>query len=285
MNDKMKNLVVRGISGVGLIVVVFGAILWSQWSLGALLLVMLVGGVLELYNLIEKQQLKPQRVLGLLLGVVFFVLNFVLVSDDIQLSELPLVPHYRAALAFFLLCIPLMFICELYRKQPNPAANIATTLLAFFYVALPLTLLLYIPILGGDVWGWRPWVLIAYIVIVWSNDVFAYLFGIAFGRHRLFERLSPKKSWEGFFGGLAGAIIAAVVVAHLLGDAPLKWVGLAVVTVVTAVLGDLVESMFKRAAEVKDSGTLIPGHGGVLDRFDALLLSAPFVFVYMICIF
>ena len=210
MNDKMKNLVVRSISGVGLIVVVFGAILWSQWSLGALLLAMLVGGVLELYNLVEKQQLKPQRVLGLLLGVVFFVLNFVLVSDDIQLSELPLVPHYRAALAFFLLCIPLMFICELYRKQPNPAANIATTLLAFFYVALPLTLLLYIPILGGDVWGWRPWVLIAYIVIVWSNDVFAYLFGIAFGRHRLFERLSPKKSWEGFFGGLVGAVVAAV---------------------------------------------------------------------------
>ncbi|MBQ1978933.1 MAG: phosphatidate cytidylyltransferase, partial [Alistipes sp.] len=132
---------------------------------------------------------------------------------------------------------------------------------------------------------WNPWVLIAYISIVWANDVFAYLFGIAFGRHRLFERLSPKKSWEGFFGGVAGAVVAALVVARLLGDAPMAWCGLAVVTVVTAVLGDLAESMFKRAAEVKDSGNLIPGHGGVLDRFDALLLSAPFVFVYMICIF
>ena len=145
--------------------------------------------------------------------------------------------------------------------------------------------MLYFPVLGGDTWSWNPWVLIAYIAIVWSNDVFAYLFGIAFGRHRLFERLSPKKSWEGFFGGLVGAVVAGWVAAHLLEHNAWVWCGLAVVTVVTAVLGDLVESMFKRAAEVKDSGALIPGHGGVLDRFDAMLLSAPFVFVYMICIF
>ena len=278
----MKNLVVRGISGIGLIVVVFGGILWSQWSLGALLLLMLVGGVVELFNLVEKQNLQPQRALGLIACVVLFGLNFALVSDDIQVlygGAKYMIP----LLAFLLLIIPLMFICELYRKQANPAANIATSILPLFYVALPLSLLLYMPIIGRETWN--PWVLIAYISIVWANDVFAYLTGIAFGRHRLFERLSPKKSWEGFFGGLVGAVVAAVVVAHLLGDAPLKWVGLAVVVVVTAVLGDLVESMFKRAAEVKDSGVLIPGHGGVLDRFDALLLSAPFVFVYMICIF
>ena len=282
MNDKMKNLVVRGISGIGLIVVVFGAILWSQWSLGALLLLMLVGGVVELFNLVEKQNLQPQRALGLIACVVLFGLNFALVSDDIQVlygGAKYMIP----LLAFLLLIIPLMFICELYRKQANPAANIATTILPLFYVALPLSLLLYMPIIGRETWN--PWVLIAYISIVWANDVFAYLFGIAFGRHRLFERLSPKKSWEGFFGGVAGAVVAALVVAHLLSDAPMAWCGLAVVTVVTAVLGDLAESMFKRAAEVKDSGNLIPGHGGVLDRFDALLLSAPFVFVYMICIF
>ena len=278
----MKNLVVRGIRGIGLIVVVFGGILWSQWSLGALLLLMLVGGVVELFNLVEKQNLQPQRALGLIACVVLFGLNFALVSDDIQVlygGAKYMIP----LLAFLLLIIPLMFICELYRKQANPAANIATSILPLFYVALPLSLLLYMPIIGRETWN--PWVLIAYISIVWANDVFAYLFGIAFGRHRLFERLSPKKSWEGFFGGVAGAVAAALVVAHLLGDVPMAWCGLAVVTVVTAVLGDLAESMFKRAAEVKDSGNLIPGHGGVLDRFDALLLSAPFVFVYMICIF
>lgn len=282
MNDKMKNLVVRTISGLGLTVVVLGGILWSQWSLGAVLLLLLVGGVVELYSLIEKQGLAPQRALGMIAAVMLFALNFALVSDDIQIlydgSK-----YFVPCLAFFALLIPLMFICELYRKQTNPAANIATTILPLFYVALPLSLMLYMPIIGRE--SWNAWVLIAYIAIVWSNDVFAYLVGIAIGRHRLFERLSPKKSWEGFFGGVAGAVVAGLVAAHLLGDKPLAWVGLALVTVVTAVFGDLAESMFKRAAEVKDSGTLIPGHGGVLDRFDAMLLSAPFVFVYMICIF
>ena len=121
--------------------------------------------------------------------------------------------------------------------------------------------------------------------IVWSNDVFAYLFGMTFGRHRLFERLSPKKSWEGFVGGLAGAVVAGVVAAHLMEQSMVVWAVLALLISVTAVLGDLAESMFKRAADVKDSGALIPGHGGVLDRFDALLLSAPFVFVYMLFVF
>ncbi|MDO4758719.1 MAG: phosphatidate cytidylyltransferase [Rikenellaceae bacterium] len=282
MNDKMKNLVVRTISGLGLTVVVLGGILWSQWSLGAVLLLLLVGGVVELYALIEKQGLAPQRALGMMAAVMLFVLNFALVSDDIQVlyggSK-----YFVPCVAFFALLIPLMFICELYRKQANPAANIATTILPLFYVALPLSLMLYMPIIGRE--SWNAWVLIAYVAIVWSNDVFAYLVGIAIGRHRLFERLSPKKSWEGFFGGVAGAVVAGLIAAHLLGDKPLAWVGLALVTVVTAVFGDLAESMFKRAAEVKDSGTLIPGHGGVLDRFDAMLLSAPFVFVYMLCIF
>ena len=148
------------------------------------------------------------------------------------------------------------------------------------YVALPLSLMCYIPILGSDTWN--PWVMVAYIFIIWANDVFAYLVGMSVGRHRMFERLSPKKSWEGFFGGLAGAVAMGYAAARVLDADVWAWLGLALVAAATGVLGDLVESMFKRAAGVKDSGNLIPGHGGVLDRFDALLLSAPFVFVYML---
>ena len=121
-----------------------------------------------------------------------------------------------------------------------------------------------------------------YIFIIWGNDVFAYLVGMSVGRHRLCERLSPKKSWEGFFGGIAGAVAMGLVAARVLDGGYAAWAGLALVAAVSGVLGDLVESMFKRAAGVKDSGALIPGHGGVLDRFDAMLLSAPFVFVYML---
>ena len=279
MNDKLKNLIVRTISGIGLLVVVFGSILWSDWSLLALLALMIVGGMVEFYGLAEKRGLAPQRVLGLVTGLLLLVLNFALVSTHIEVFGEAMRP-FGVGLAMLLLLFPLMFICELYRKHENPLANIAVTITSVFYVALPLSMLLYVPIIGREVWN--GWALIGYVVLVWANDVFAYLSGMAFGRHRLFERLSPKKSWEGFFGGLVGAVVAAAVVARLMGDNLYVWCGLAVVVVITAVLGDLVESMFKRAADVKDSGNLIPGHGGVLDRFDAMLVSAPFAVVYLL---
>ena len=279
MNDKLKNLIVRTISGIGLLVVVFGSILWSDWSLLVLLALMIVGGMVEFYGLAEKRGLAPQRVLGLVTGLLLLVLNFALVSTHIEVFGEAMRP-FGVGLAMLLLLFPLMFICELYRKHENPLANIAVTITSVFYVALPLSMLLYVPIIGREVWN--GWALIGYVVLVWANDVFAYLTGMAFGRHRLFERLSPKKSWEGFFGGLIGAVVAAAVVARLMGDNLYVWCGLAVVVVITAVLGDLVESMFKRAADVKDSGNLIPGHGGVLDRFDAMLVSAPFAVVYLL---
>ena len=279
MNDKLKNLIVRTISGIGLLVVVFGSILWSDWSLLVLLALMIVGGMVEFYGLAEKRGLAPQRVLGLVTGLLLLVLNFALVSTHIEVFGEAMRP-FGVGLAMLLLLFPLMFICELYRKHENPLANIAVTITSVFYVALPLSMLLYVPIIGREVWN--GWALIGYVVLVWANDVFAYLSGMAFGRHRLFERLSPKKSWEGFFGGLIGAVVAAAVVARLMGDNLYVWCGLAVVVVITAVLGDLVESMFKRAADVKDSGNLIPGHGGVLDRFDAMLVSAPFAVVYLL---
>ena len=287
MSEKMKNLMVRTLSGAVLAVVVLGAVMWSQWSFGALLLAMLVGGMLEFYGLAEKQGNAPQRILGTAAGIVLFALNFAFVSDDIEIlggasqalasgtACMPLAISTR----FFLL-IPAMFICELYRKQQNPASGIGTTLMGVCYIALPLSLMCYIPIIGSDVW--TPWVMIFYIFIIWANDVFAYLVGMSLGRHRMFERLSPKKSWEGFFGGLAGAVAMGYVAARVLDADVWAWLGLALVAAATGVLGDLVESMFKRAAGVKDSGNLIPGHGGVLDRFDAMLLSAPFVFVYML---
>lgn len=279
MSEKMKNLVVRTLSGIVLAAVMLGAIAWSQWSFGALLLLLLLAGMYEFYVLAEKQGNAPQKVVGLVAGVVLFILNFAFVSDDIEVLG-SASQAYACGLAFLLLLLPAMFICELYRRRDNPASGIGTTMMGVCYVALPLSLMCYIPIVGSEVWN--PWVMIFYIFIIWANDVFAYLIGMSIGRHRLCERLSPKKSWEGFFGGIAGAVAMGVAASYVLDTAVWVWVGLAIVAAATGVLGDLVESMFKRAAGVKDSGNLIPGHGGVLDRFDAMLLSAPFVFVYML---
>ena len=278
MTDKMKNLAVRTLSGIVLAAVVLGAVAWSPWSFGALLLLLLVGGVHEFYALAEARGDRPQHLIGVVTGAVLFAVNFAFLSGSAGAAG-GLRPLLAAGMAFLLLSLPLMLGCERYRRGENPAANVGVTLLGICYVALPLTLMAYIPFVGR--YAWNPWTMLFFVFFIWAIDVFAYLVGMAFGRHRLFERLSPKKSWEGFFGGVAGALGMGYVASRCMAEAWGLWIGLALVAAVTGVLGDLVESMFKRAAGVKDSGTIIPGHGGILDRFDAMLLAAPFVVVYL----
>ena len=280
---KMKNLMVRTLSGLVLVAVFVGAVLGSQWSFGALLLLILVGGQTEFYKLARETGLSPQRWMGLAVGVLLFALNFIVfrqfsrsVTDEAGGAVLYL-------LLYIGLLLPTLFVCELFRRSATPLANLGATLLGVLYVAVPLSLLLYVPVLAGD-GVWRPETVLCYIFIIWANDVFAYLVGMTFGRHRLCERLSPKKSWEGFFGGLAGAVTTGLAAAYALDANYWVWGGLALVASLSGVAGDLVESMFKREAGVKDSGQVIPGHGGVLDRFDALLLSAPFVFLYLLLV-
>ena len=280
---KMKNLMVRTLSGLVLVAVFVGAVLGSQWSFGALLLLILVGGQTEFYKLARETGLSPQRWMGLAVGVLLFALNFIVfrqfsrsVTDEAGGAVLYL-------LLYFGLLLPTLFVCELFRRSATPLANLGATLLGVLYVAVPLSLLLYVPVLAGD-GVWRPETVLCYIFIIWANDVFAYLVGMTFGRHRLCERLSPKKSWEGFFGGLAGAVATGLAAAYALDANYWVWGGLALVASLSGVAGDLVESMFKREAGVKDSGQVIPGHGGVLDRFDALLLSAPYVFLYLLLV-
>ena len=276
----MKNLMVRTLSGLVLVAVFVGAVLGSQWSFGALLLLILVGGQTEFYKLARETGLSPQRWMGLAVGVLLFALNFIVfrqfsrsVTDEAGGAVLYL-------LLYIGLLLPTLFVCELFRRSATPLANLGATLLGVLYVAVPLSLLLYVPVLAGD-GVWRPETVLCYIFIIWANDVFAYLVGMTFGRHRLCERLSPKKSWEGFFGGLAGAVATGLAAAYALDTNYWVWGGLALVA---SLAGDLVESMFKREAGVKDSGQVIPGHGGVLDRFDALLLSAPYVFLYLLLV-
>ena len=280
---KMKNLMVRTLSGLVLVAVFVGAVLGSQWSFGALLLLILVGGQTEFYKLARETGLSPQRWMGLAVGVLLFALNFIVfrqfsrsVTDEAGGAVLYL-------LLYIGLLLPTLFVCELFRRSATPLANLGATLLGVLYVAVPLSLLLYVPVLAGD-GVWRPETVLCYIFIIWANDVFAYLVGMTFGRHRLCDRLSPKKSWEGFFGGLAGAVATGLAAAYALDANYWVWGGLALVASLSGVAGDLVESMFKREAGVKDSGQVIPGHGGVLDRFDALLLSAPYVFLYLLLV-
>ena len=282
MSDKLKNFIVRAISGVVMFAVVLGAILGSKWTFGALVMLIALGGEWEFYRFAEKAGYKPQRLIGLFAGAMAVTIAFALMME-ITGGNAPAPMMTLAAVlgVAFVILTPLSFICELYRKSETPIANIASTMMGVVYVALPMALLLFIPMLLSPE-KWQPWTVIFYIFIIWANDVFAYLFGITLGKHRLFERISPKKSWEGFFGGLLGAMAMGYVAATVLDGNIVVWVGMALVAAISGVFGDLVESLFKRSVDVKDSGNIIPGHGGWLDRFDALILSVPFVFVYLL---
>ena len=282
MSEKFKNLVVRTVSGVVLLLVVVGALLWSKWSAGALFAVIMLGGLVEFYRLCRKKGVEPMSSVGVATSLAIFGLAFaVFLQWGTPATDLT-GRIVLGTLLYMMLIVPTAFVCELWRKSPTPIANIATTFMGIIYVALPMAMVLFIPqLLVGE---WSGLAMLAFIGIIWVNDVFAYLVGVTLGKHRLCERISPKKSWEGFFGGLIGAVGASVLFGHLFGGNLLIWGGLGLVTALAGVAGDLVESLMKREVGVKDSGAMMPGHGGFLDRFDALFLAVPFAFFYLMIV-
>ena len=287
MSDKLKNLIIRTISGVVLLGVVLGAAFAGPIGYGALLLLITGVGVWEFYAMARAKGVEPQRGLGIvgslgltLGGVGILCANYL----DYEFEQLIILGIGVAALA-----IMFTFVVEVFRNRQTPIHNIATTILGIVYVGLPMAVMAIIPMLlqNPDFKDphWNAWYFLFYLFLVWGNDVFAYLCGITLGKHKLCERLSPKKSWEGFIGGILGAVAMGAFAAWWLDESYIFWVGLAIVVALTSVIGDLVESMFKRDAGVKDSGKIMPGHGGMLDRFDALLVSAPFALVYIVTTF
>ena len=279
MNDKSRNLIVRTLSGAVLLGVVLAAAFLGKYAYGALLLFILSMGMDEFYTIVKKGGIEPQKDAGLVLGVGLFAGAFEIFKRMYDGVEIPAgLFMFVGAIVLFLLFVP--FLLEIFRAKENPLRNIAATLMGVIYVALPMSLMLFIPLLlSGGVW--RAEAFLFYLFIVWGNDVFAYLAGVTMGKHKMCPRISPKKSWEGFVGGIIGAMAMGAVGSYVVGGGLGMWLGLSLVVAVTSVFGDLVESMFKREAGIKDSGNIMPGHGGILDRFDALLISSPFAFVYL----
>jgi phosphatidate cytidylyltransferase len=275
MSDKLKNFIIRTLSGIVMVATLIGATLFSKFTFVLLLLAITLGGEWEFYRLAKKAGTSPQRFVGMLAGTMMIVAAAAALHEILAITAVLMVA--------FMILIPMPLIFELYRKSATPMANVGITYAGVIYVALPMALLTFFPMMLGN-GEWKPWSVILYIFIIWANDVFAYLFGITLGKHRLFERISPKKSWEGFFGGLLGAMAMGFVAAKVLDANVALWIGLALIAAITGVFGDLVESLLKRSVDVKDSGIFIPGHGGWLDRFDALIFSVPFAFIYLVIV-
>ncbi len=184
----------------------------------------------------------------------------------------------------YLLTILYLFIAELYLRQPNPINNWAYAMFSQLYIALPLSTISILAYYNGAFYFLLP---LCVFVFLWCNDTGAYLVGSLCGRHKLFPRVSPNKSWEGSIGGALLVAVAAALVwhveapHHLSGLSLPQWLGLGLVVVVFGTWGDLVESLLKRTLGIKDSGNILPGHGGMLDRFDSALLAIPAVVVYL----
>ena len=283
MNKKFKDLLIRTLSALLYGGVFVGGIYLAKWSVGVLFALIAVVCVVEFYNLCRKAGSQPMTVMGASMVLAIFGVAFVIFNQwGVGVTDLTSRIVFGLA-AYVMIMVPSVFVCELWRKSATPINNIATTFMGVVYVALPMSLLLFIPqMLVKD--GYYANTLMAYLLIIWANDIFAYLVGVSIGKHRLCERISPKKSWEGFIGGIVGAIGVAVLMGYLFEGNLYVWGGLGVVLSLTGVAGDLVESLLKRSADVKDSGKIMPGHGGMLDRFDALLMSVPFAFIYLLIV-
>lgn len=261
--NKIRNLLIRSISGAAMLVIMLGALFLSEYTFLALLIVLGVGIMREFFKLSAHGPSRTTKWLAWLAGSVLIASVILCQDGKCLMALLPLTA--------------LIFIVELYRGDETPLENISVTVCGIAYAAVPMALLAAISEQGGE---YEPLLVLVFFVTVWINDVFAYLVGMSIGRRRLMERISPKKSWEGFWGGVIFATAFTAITGHLTGNNWLICGGFGLLVAVTSVFGDLVESMFKRAAGVKDSGNIIPGHGGFMDRFDAMLVSLPFAYCY-----
>ena len=195
----------------------------------------------------------------------------------------------------YLLTLIYLFISELYLKQKNPIQDWAYTMLSQLYVALPFSMINVLsfqadPLTGQIAYHWL--LPMSVFIFLWANDTGAYCAGSLFGRHKLFPRVSPGKTWEGSIGGAVIVLIIAAVISYFAGSdtslstlnaqlSTIKWLGLGLVVVFFGTWGDLVESLFKRTLGIKDSGNILPGHGGMLDRFDSSLMAIPAAVIYL----
>jgi phosphatidate cytidylyltransferase len=264
----MKNLLTRTITGLVYIALIIGGIIYGSWAYLLMTIILAVPAVVEFKRLtVDSRESSANTCLDVVATVAL-------------LWSAHLFPWHLGLFVVFMLALIARLVVTLYTRDADPLRSFTSSLAALVYVALPIALMQGILLRGG-----QP-MLLGMFVLIWLNDTGAFVVGSTLGRHKLFPRLSPKKSWEGFAGGLLFCV-AASCAAHWIcpgmfnGLSAAAAAGMGAVVSVMATLGDLIESLLKRAAGVKDSGNLLPGHGGMLDRIDSLLLVAPSVLVYM----
>jgi phosphatidate cytidylyltransferase len=268
----MKILFLRTLTGAVYVGIILLSILVHPVGFKVMTLAMNIIAILEFKRIGQK------------MGVVFtpswLLLNISLMMCELILMQMGVINSF-GIIPFIVFVIAVLTI-SLYQRKGNPFIGAAFSILSIAFITLPLLLLNIIH--NISVSQSIPYTL-AIFIFIWINDTFAYLSGMALGRHRLFERISPKKSWEGFFGGILMVILSAFVFYRFSPSPGLtEWIIFGMLAALASVFGDFNESLLKRVAEIKDSGNILPGHGGMLDRIDSLLLASPVIYIYLLLI-
>lgn len=270
----IKNLLTRTLTGIVFVSLIIAALYSCSWVFYTIFALIMLCSLKEFIGIMALKNHVVHKLFAYLFALALFTLACGTVC-------------YSWNVPYSLVAVPLIFalcVWQLFQKSENPFDSMVYTLFGVLYTAVPFCMLIHI--VGGNI-DTLPTaqlhVAVIMFIFIWSNDTFAYLWGISLGKHKLFPRISPKKSVEGFVGGLLSTLVLAYCIAQRV-ETPLgawQWVGAAVVIVLASTFGDLFESMLKRYAGIKDSGTILPGHGGLLDRFDSVLFSIPTFFIYL----
>jgi len=268
--NKFKS---RTLTGILFVLIVAGALWLGQISFFILFALIIIGSLWEFFNLNNQNNHNPQKWIGLFFGLLTFTVTFFHAKNVI-----PATWFLFIFAGFFIFAV-----AELFRKQTNPA-NAFNSFMGVIYIAGTLSTANYLVFnkTAGNVASYQFELILSIFVIIWLNDTMAYLIGKRTGKHKLMQRISPKKTWEGTLAGLVFACITSIILSIFLTTLNMTEAGiLGILISIAANFGDLFESAIKRKAGRKDSGTLLPGHGGLLDRFDAVLFAIPFSFFYL----
>ncbi|AFK04252.1 phosphatidate cytidylyltransferase [Emticicia oligotrophica DSM 17448] len=269
--NQLPNLTQRIIAAIIGVSIILAAVLYNEWTFWVLFLTISILTQREFYKLLKLDENHPLSFYGIFCGIVLNTLTFFIEKEYLPFK-------------FYYLIVPLLtstFFIKLYRKKDTkPFANLGYTFLGIIYVAVPFALINEMVL--TDTIGYAPQLILGCLFILWANDTGAYFAGRFLGKRKLFERVSPKKTWEGFVGGAITSLLVAFILTKYFDNLlSWQWYGISVIIFITGTLGDLVESLFKRSISIKDSGDMIPGHGGFMDRFDGLLLSMPFIVTFL----
>lgn len=268
----MSNIWQRTITGIGIVIVIPAAVLLGPYTFLSICVLINFLGVSEFYGLFKIDHPPMRKISGILLSAVLLVSSGLYVMGDadprVLLINLPL--------------MSIIFIAELFHESDTPFLNLALVFLGIVYITLPVILFFNCSI-GFSNKQYHPQIILGYLLLLWANDTGAFLSGSVLGKHSLFLRISPKKTWEGSIGGALLVIAVIVLNSSLFQDiSGAGWAIIGVTVIIMGTFGDLVKSLMKRSLNVKDSGTILPGHGGILDRFDSLIGSAPFVYTILV---